>query len=280
MSQSDEGWLAEFREEIDPPVFWVAILVAVGFIVAYILAPTVMVNGEPTNLVYKLMTDINDWLWTNLAWYYLVAMFIFIAFSVYLIVGPWGNIKIGGEDAEPRHSFFAFFAMFFSAGIAAGIDFWGPAEPIVHFAYGTPLGTGAASTSQGELMVNALVYSFFHWGISAWCAYLIVAIPVGYFAYNKGAPFRFSTLLAPYIGVDNLKDSNVAKAVDVIAVFATLGGVATSLGLIGLQIVTGIEYVFPQVGDISSLWTFLIIAGITVIFTISVVSGGRCLQRE
>ncbi|HET7323374.1 MAG TPA: BCCT family transporter [Halococcus sp.] len=270
MSQSSgREWLAEFREEIDPPVFWVGVLVSAAFIVAYALAPNKA--GTDQNYVGWAMSAINDWLWTNLAWYYLIAMFVFVAFSVFLILGPWGNIKIGGDDAEPRHSFFAFFAMFFSAGIAAGIDFWGPAEPIYHFGYGTPITGPGAST--GQLMVDSLVYSFFHWGISAWCAYLIVAVPVGYFAYNKGAPFRFSTLLAPFIGIDNLEDSNWAKVVDIIAVFATLGGVATSLGLIGQQLVTGIEYVFPQVGQISSLWTFLIIAGITVLFTASVVSG-------
>jgi len=261
--------LAEMREEIDPPVFWVGTLVSLVFIVGYFLAPTNAGPDHNQNAVAVAMTNINNWLWSNLAWYYLVAMFIFVIFSAFLIFSSWGNIKIGGEDAEPHHSFFTYFAMFFSAGIAAGIDFWGPAEPIYHMGYGTPLG----GSTNAALMVNSLVYSFFHWGISAWCAYLIVGLPVAYYAYNKGAPFRFSTLLTPFIGVDNLKSSNWARLVDMIAVFATLGGVATSLGLIGQQLVTGVEYIFPSVGTISSFWTFIIIAGITIIFTASVVSG-------
>lgn len=276
MSQSDNNKrLAEFREEVDPPVFLVGALVSIVFIIAYVAAPYIFPDppGDATNYVAWAMSAINIWLWTNLAWYYLVAMFIFVVFAAFLILGPWGRIKIGGEDTDPEYSFFIYFAMFFSAGIAAGVDFYGPAEAIYHFGYGTPLGEGAAATSQADLMINSLVYTFFHWGLSAWCAYLIVAIPIAYFAYNKGAPFRFSTLLAPFIGIDNLEDSNWAKVVDIIAVFATLGGVATSLGLIGQQIVTGVEYLFPQVGNISSFWTFIIIAAITIIFTISVVSG-------
>ncbi|MFB6092128.1 MAG: BCCT family transporter [Haloquadratum sp.] len=269
MSTDDRTSIQEFREEIDPPVFWAGAIVSVLFIVAYVIAP--QKAGAEKNLVAWAMTATNNWLWSNLAWYYLLAMLIFVGFAAFLMFGPWGKIKIGGEEAEPTHSFFTYFAMFFSAGIAAGIDFWGPAESIYHLGYGTPLSAGASNPSTQALMVDALVYSFFHWGISAWCAYLVVAVPVGYYAYNKGAPFRFSTLLAPFIGIDNIKTSNWAKLVDAIAVFATLGGVATSLGLVGQELVKGVEYV----GDvsISPLWTFVIIAGVTILFTISVVSG-------
>jgi len=272
MSNSEKSRLAEFREEIDPIVFWVGAIISFVFVVGYVLAPT---NAGPKgnqNWVAWAMTAVNNWLWSSLSWYYLVAMFIFVAFSAYLMFGPWGKIKIGGEDATPRHSFFTFFAMFFSAGIAAGIDFWGPAESIYHYGYGTPLATGS-NPSTHTLMVNSLVYSFFHWGISAWCAYLIIAIPVAYYAYNKGAPFRLSTLLAPFIGLDNLKNNKWAKLVDIIAVFATLGGVATSLGLVGQELLSGIQYNFSSVGHIPKLWSFAAIAGLTIIFTISVISG-------
>src|SRR5699024_4724312 len=138
----------------------------------------------------------------------------------------------------------SYFAIFFSAGIAAGIEFWGPAEGILYFGNGTPLGEGAAASTQPELMIEALTYTFFHWGISAWCAYLIVGVPVAYYAYNKGAPFRFSALFTPFIGLDNLEDSNWAKLIGCIAVFATIGGIATSLGLVGQQLVVGLNYKF------------------------------------
>lgn len=264
-----QGAIEEFFEEIDPLIFGFGVLTAVAFIIAYVLAPNVMVNGEAMNLIGKWMTDINDWLWTNLAWHYLWAMVAFVGFSGFLILGPWGKIKLGGEDVEPEHSFLTYFAMFFSAGIAAGIVFWGPAETILHFGNGTPL-TGSGASTQAR-MVASLQYTFLHWGISAWCAYLIVGVPIAYFAHNKGAPFRFSTLLAPIIGVDNITDSYWAKLVDIIAVFGTMGGIATSLGFVGQQIVTGVEYGFgTTIGDIG---IFAVITGLTVVFTVSVVSG-------
>ncbi len=272
MSQS-QSRLSEFIEEIDPIVFGFGAVVSFVFIALYwlseVLGWTVMVDGSATNLVGGLMTLTNDWLWSNLAWYYLFAMAIFVGFSLFLIFGPWGKIKLGGEDTEPDHSFLSYFAMFFSAGIAAGIVFWGPAESILHFGSGTPL-TGAGASTQAQ-MIASLQYTFFHWGISAWCAYLIVGVPIAYFAYNKGAPFRFSTILAPFIGVDNIETSNWAKLADIIAVFATIGGIATSLGFVGQQLLTGIEYGFGV--EIGKFGTFLAIAGLTVIFTISVVSG-------
>lgn len=278
MSQP-QGKAEEFFDEIDPLIFWSGVVVAVAFIVAYVVSPTVTVNGTETKLLAQIITDVNDWLWSNLAWFYLWAMLIFVAFTTFLIFGPWGSIKLGGEDVEPNHSFLTYFAMFFSAGIAAGIVFWGPAEAIYHFGNGTPL-TGTDASTQAK-MLGALQYTFFHWGISAWSAYLIVGVPIAYFAYNKGAPFRFSTLLAPIIGVENIEDSNWAKLVDIVAVFGTMGGIATSLGFIGQQLLAGIDYKFGSVpGKVDVFGTALgdlgiiaVITGVTVIFTLSVVSG-------
>ncbi|WP_458210189.1 BCCT family transporter [Haladaptatus sp. NG-SE-30] len=269
MSTDSRGLIAEFRDEIDPLIFGAGVVVAVAFIISYVLSPTVTVDGEQMNQLGKLLTDTNKWLWSNFAWFYLWAMAIFVGFSAFLILGPWGNIKLGGEDAEPKHSFLTYFAMFFSAGIAAGIVFWGPAEAIYHFGSGTPL-TGNNPGTQAK-MLSSLQYTFFHWGISAWCAYLIVGVPIAYFAYNKGAPFRFSTLLAPFIGVDDLADSRTATVVDIIAVFGTMGGIATSLGFIGQQLLAGLQYKFGYTfGDVG---TILTITGVTFIFTLSVVSG-------
>ncbi|MFC4548831.1 MULTISPECIES: BCCT family transporter [Halorussus] len=269
MSSEPNSLLDEFLEEIDPVIFGSGVVVAVAFIVAYALSPTVTVDGSQVNQLGKIITDLNNWLWTNFSWFYLWAMLIFVAFTTFLIFGPWGKIRLGGEDTEPDHSFLTYFAMFFSAGIAAGIVFWGPAEAIYHFGNGTPL-TGSGASAKAK-MVGSLQYTFFHWGISAWSAYLIVGVPIAYFAYNKGAPFRFSTVLAPFIGVDDLEDSKWATLVDVVAVFGTMGGIATSLGFIGQQLLAGMEYQFGVAfGD---LGTILTITGVTVLFTLSVVSG-------
>ncbi|WP_266080924.1 BCCT family transporter [Haladaptatus caseinilyticus] len=278
MSQ-EQGAVNEFLEEIDPLVFGFGILTAVVF-----LLYVVLVGPDQAG---KTMGGVNTWLWTNLSWFYLWAMLVFVGFTTFLIVGPWGKIKLGPQDADPKHSFVSYFAMFFSAGIAAGIVFWGPAEAIFHYGSGTPLaGTDAAAK---ERMLGSLQYTFFHWGISAWAAYLIVGVPIGYFAHKKGAPFKFSTIIAPLVGVENIGDSYFARIVDLVAVFGTMGGIATSLGFIGQQLLMGMDYQFGsvrspsaeasalpldvfgfQLGDIGVI---LVILGVTTVFTLSVVSG-------
>ncbi|MFC4440116.1 MULTISPECIES: BCCT family transporter [Natrialbaceae] len=260
MAQSGaNGPIKQFTNELDTPIFVIGFLVAAASVLAFVLRP---------EAASKYMTSVNDFLWTFAGWWYLVAMFVLVAFVGFLIFGPWGNIKLGGEDEAPEFTFPAYFAMLYSAGIAAGIVFWGPAEAIFHYDAVSPF-VGAESQSSGAA-VGAIQYTFFHWGISAWTAYVVMALPIAYFAYRYDAPLRISTVIAPWVGVDNL-DSPVAKTIDILAVFATIGGVATTLGLVGSQFLVGVEWISGvTVGDSG---TVLVITGLTVAFTISVALG-------
>lgn len=260
MSQSESnGYVNQFVNELDVPVFVVGFLVALTAVALFIAVPDVAGSA---------VSDANTFLWQNLGWMYLIAMFAIVLFALFLVFGPWGNIKLGDEDEEPEYSFLSYFAMLYSAGIAAGIVFWGPAEAIFHYDTVPPF-IGAESQS-AEAAVGAIQYSFFHWGISAWAAYAIMALPIAFYAYRRDAPMRISTVLAPFIGVDNL-DSVWAKVIDILAVFATLGGIATTLGFVGSQFLTGIEYTTGvTVGDAG---TVAIITGLTVAFTLSVALG-------
>ncbi|WP_306060552.1 BCCT family transporter [Natronococcus wangiae] len=260
MSDSDtQRPVAEFLDELDHVVFGVGFVVAAVAVLGFILRP---------ETASGYMNSANDFLWTVLGWWYLIAMFVLVAFVGFLIFGPWGNIKLGDDDEEPEFTFLAYFAMLYSAGIAAGIVFWGPAEAIFHYDAVSPF-VGAESQSP-EAAVGAIQYTFFHWGISAWTAYVVMALPIAYFAYRYDAPLRISTVLAPWIGVENL-DSPIAKAIDILAVFATIGGVATTLGLVGSQFLVGVEWMTGvSVGDSG---TVLVITGLTVAFTISVALG-------
>src|SRR5699024_2894334 len=132
-----------------------------------------------------------------------------------------------------------YFSMLFTAGIAAGIVFWGPAEALFH--YQTPPPFLDAPSGSAALAVGSLTYAIFHYGFSAWSAYLVIGVPIAYFTYQRGAPLRVSTILAPFLGVENL-DSNWATLVDVLAVFATIGGIATSIALAGQQFLAGVAF--------------------------------------
>lgn len=257
--ESIRGTIAEFVNELDNTIFGIGITVTALTVIGFIF-------WEET--ATTLTGNINTFLWTELSWAYLLIMFCAVVFVLFLILGPWGSIKLGKEDEEPEFGYLTYFVMLYSAGTAAGVVFWGPAEAIFHYQSPSPFfNAGAASH---EAAIGAIQYSYFHWGLSAWSAYMTIAIPIAYLAYKLDAPLRVSTLIAPLVGLDNL-DSLWAKLIDVTAVFATIGGVATTLGLVGSQFLVGLDYVAGvQMGDAG---TVLMITGLTVAFTLSVSAG-------
>jgi len=199
---------------------------------------------------------------------FLALMVGFVLFAVVIIVGPWGGIRLGGPETTPTYSYPAYFAMFFSAGIAAGIVFWAPSEVLFHFNSPPPfVGAEAGTAAAAD---GALRTVFFHWGVSAWAAYVAIGLPIGYYAYNREAPLRVSTLLLPFVGKENLSHP-LAKLIDVLAVFATIGGLSTSVGFVSNQFLSGVQYQWGA--QTTGLDTFLLVAGLTVIFTVSAVTG-------
>jgi choline-glycine betaine transporter len=204
----------------------------------------------------------------DLAPLFVGASLLALGYCVLLLVGPWGEIRLGGSDAEPTYTYPTYFAMVFTAGIAAGIVFWGPAEALFHYA-SPPPAVGAAPRTEAAL-VGGLAYAFFHWGVSAWSAYLVVGVPVAYYAHVHGAPLRVSAILTPFLGVDGL-DGGLGRLVDVLAVFATVGGVATSIALVGRQFLAGIDYQWGvTAGDLGPV---LFVAGIAAVCVVSAASG-------
>ena len=185
-----------------------------------------------------------------------------------LLLGPWGDIKLGDDDVEPAYTYPTYFSLVFTAGIAAGIVFWGPAEALFHYQQPPPY-FGAAPESTGAV-TGALVYSLFHWGVSAWSAYAVVGIPIAYFVFNRGAPLRVSSILTPFLGVDGL-ESPWSRLIDTLAVFATIGGIATSIGLISQQFLAGVTFQWgvPS-GDVGPV---LLVGGLAAVFVLSAVSG-------
>jgi glycine betaine transporter len=256
---NDGGALAGFIDEIDPIPF------ALGALVTFVF---IGLAAFRTDWVSSQITTAFAVFGEGLAWMYLVTMLLMIAIAVYLMLSPYGRIKLG--EGDPEYSNFSYLTMFFSAGLSAGIVFFGPVEALTHFSSVPPLFSGTAEAGTTSAMVPALAYSIFHYGVSAWGGYLAIGIPVAYYAYKMDAPFRTSTVLIPLLGQDNL-DGVIGKTIDTLAVVATLGGIATGLGFISTQILTGITY---RTGiQFGNLETLLAITGITVIFTLSLVAG-------
>ncbi|WP_066416846.1 BCCT family transporter [Halorubrum aethiopicum] len=261
MSDAEEadGPIATFREEIDPTVFAFGALITLGVIVAFFINPSAVESG---------ISSLNNQLLGAFNWALLLIVFLIVLFLLFLIVGPWGAIKLG--DEPPEYSFLSFFAMLYSAGFAAGVVFWGPTEALFYYSNPSPL----FSTVEGgtaEAMTIAVQQTLFHWALPQLAVFTIMGIAIGYFAYNyESVPLRVSSALTPILGADNL-DGPLAKVVDVLAVFATIGGVATSLGFIGSQFVTGLDYQWGiNMGDLGIL---LVVTMMTLLFTTSMVLG-------
>ena len=250
---------SSFINELDPIPFVVGAAVAIGF-VAY-TAYDVTAVGNAINWAFGTLGQ-------GLAWLYLGGMLVLVGLGAYLMVSDYGAIKLG--SGAPEYGYFSYVAMFFSAGLSAGIVFFGPAEALGYYQSLPPLFEGTATAETTSAVVPAIAYTIFHYGISAWGGYLAIGLPVAYFAYRHDAPFRVSTALYPVLGADGL-DGALARIVDTAAVIATIGGVATGLGFIATQLLAGIT--FETGRAFGNAETVLAITGITTFFTLSLIAG-------
>ena len=183
-----------------------------------------------------------------------------------LMLSRFGKIRLGPDDSRPEFGTVAWFAMLFTTGMGIGLVFWGVAEPVTHLH-----NPRSAELPAGEAgaVGEALAASFFHWSFHPWAIYIALGMSLGYFAFRKGLPLRPASALYPLLG--NRAFGWPGNLVDILAVFGTIFGLATSLGLGTLQINSGLSEVF---GVPNNSWSqSIIIIVITVIALISVVSG-------
>lgn len=199
---------------------------------------------------------------------------LFLAFCIYLIFSRFGNIKLGKENDTPDYNLSSWFAMLFSAGMGMGLVFWTTAEPISHAFKSTP---GAEPGSE-EAIKQALQYSFFHWGgIHAWAVYGVVALSLAYFKFRHDRPGLISATLVPILGEKRMQGV-LGKIIDILAIFATVVGVASTLGFGSAQINGGLSYLFNTPPNTFSM-QLLILAISTVLFILSAWSGiGRGIK--
>ena len=203
----------------------------------------------------------------NLGWYYIGLMSFFLFLAVWLSFSRYGSIRLGQDSDRPEFSNFSWFSMLFGAGIGIGILFWSIAEPIYHF-QGTPL-IGEAQKLTAEAAQVAMRISIFHWGLHGWGLFAVFGLMLAYFAYRKGLPLSIRSSLYPILGERIY--GPLGHAADLLAVFGTVFGIATSLGLGAQQMNAGLNYLLGF--DVSVGNQILLIAVISVIATASVLSG-------
>lgn len=249
---------AAHRLPIDRIVFGVAAAISIAFVISGAVDPEGLAAGTG-----RILT----WLTTNFGWLFVLTSAGFVIFSAYLAISRYGNIKLGPDDSRPEFSTFSWVSMMFATGMGIGLMFWGVAEPLTHLNT-PPLGLQQPGSDPAAKL--AMEYTFFHWGFHPWAMYAVIGLAIGYFAYRKGTGNLVSGAFGPLLG-DRAR-RGPGKAIDVIAIFATLFGSATSLGLGALQITGGLGKVFGLTTD-SKLINLAVIWVLTLCFVLSAVTG-------
>jgi len=205
-----------------------------------------------------------DFAVTYFNWFYLLVGTLFVGVCLFLMFSKYGNIRLGKDTDQPAYSTLTWLTMLFSAGMGVGLVFWGVAEPVSHYIT-PPLGEGATAESAKESMK----FTFFHWGLHPWALFGIVALGLAYFNFRKGLPPAISSIFHPLLG-DRI-NGPVGRSIDIISVFITAVGVASTFGLSTLQISSGMN---AQWGVPNTITVQLIIIGLaTVLFIASSWSG-------
>jgi len=199
-------------------------------------------------------------------WVFILATFAFLVFVIFLAFSRYGRIKLGTDDDEPEFRTSSWVAMMFSVGMGIGLMFYGVAEPISHMS-APPNGLAKPGTEAAAGL--AMEYSYFHWALHPWAIYAVVGLSLAYFTFRKGKRNLISSAFYPILG--NRVDGPAGKAIDTLAIFATLFGTATSLGLGALQINGGLNYLWDVPN--STAVAILVIAVMTALFILSAVSG-------
>ena len=231
--------------KVNKPVFITSSVLIVGFIIFGSLF---------SETAAALFSFLQAFIAEKFRWLFIILFNMALVFCIYLTASRYGDIRLGKQTERPQYSLFSWIAMLFSAGIGIGLVYWGTAEPLYHF-MAPPLGEAETLESAKQ----AMNLSFLHWGLHAWAIYTIVALSLAYFHFRRGLPLSIRSTLYPILGQRIY--GKWGHTVDILAVFGTMFGVVTSLGLGVMQINAGLEGLF---GIPSTLTIqFIIIAFVT-----------------
>ena len=253
-------------------------IAATGMVTAFVVFT--VLDVERAGAVFA---GVRAWIEATLSGYYVATMGVTVLACLCLALGPFGRIRLGGDDARPEFTRFSWLSMLFSAGVGIGLLFFSISEPLLYFdntgSQGYPDNPHADRAGAGALdaqrAAHALQVAYFHWGVHGWSVYAIVGLSLAYFGFRKQLPLTLRSALYPVLG--ERIHGPAGHLVDLLAVFGTIFGTATSLGLGVQQMASGLDALF---GTDPGLTTQLVlVASISVAATASAVSGvGRGIR--
>ncbi|WP_395949249.1 BCCT family transporter [Brevibacterium aurantiacum] len=265
-SDDDDAITAKLRAQgvrigkgmIAPAVFWPSLIT----ILAVALLAIVLPDG--TN---KVLTSINDWIVADLGWYYMLVIGAFVIFSIALGFSKFGKITLGRDGEKPEFGVFSWFAMLFAAGMGIGLVFYGVGEPL---SYATSDPKPGWSGSEADISKLAMAQTFVHWGLHPWAIYAVIGLALAYAIHRRGRPVSIRWALEPLLG--HRVKGWMGDVIDILAIFGTVFGIATSLGLGVQQISSGLQEI-GLVDDFDNMFLVILIVIITFLATLSVISG-------
>ncbi len=263
-----EGNLGPFGFDIHNPVFMISSLSIVAFVFYALALPEQA--GAFFGWLRPALTSTFDW-------FFLMSANVFVIFCLVLIVSPWGSIVLGGKGAKPDYTYAGWFAMLFAAGMGIGLMFFGVLEPVYHMAISEPLGVPSPIAEDGTIIPEnveaarrmGLAATIYHWGLHPWAIYAVVALALALFTFNKGLPLTIRSAFYPIFG--ERVWGWTGHVIDTLAVFATLFGLATSLGFGAQQANAGLEHIYGIPSNITV--QVILITAITAVALISVLRG-------
>lgn len=226
---------------------------------------SIFLTGYFPNKSADYLKNIREYLNPFLEWYYVLLVAFLLFFMIWLGMGRYKNVRLGSDAEQPEFTFFSWVSMLFAAGTGVGILFWSVAQPIIQF-QNNPF---THTTMDSQSAIVGLSLSYFHWGLNGWAIFSFIAITMAYFSYRHNYPLTIRSALYPILG--KKVDSYLGDMVDVLAVFGTIFGIATTLGLGVEQINSGLKQVLQI--DSSIHLQLTVMAVIMLIATVSVVSG-------
>ncbi len=261
-----------FGLDIHNRVFAISGLLVVAFVVLTLAFQ---------NQVEPMFTAMRGWLTSNLDWFFISAGNIFVLVCLGLAISPLGKVRLGGTEATPDYTYLGWFSMLFAAGMGIGLMFFGVSEPLSHFgsAFGgtamengvrtdwAPLGAAAGDAEAATRL--GMAATIYHWALHPWAIYAILALGLALFSFNKGLPLTVRSVFYPLLG--ERVWGWPGHVIDILAVLATLFGLATSLGYGAAQASSGLNFLFDV--PLGNTTQIVLVIGITAIALFSVVAG-------
>ena len=244
------------------PKFWNPV-----FIISLIICVAIALWAVVFNANFSVVSGaVLNFLEVRFGWLYLLSVLAFVIFCIAIAASKYGRIRLGPDDSKPEYSTISWFAMLFGCGMGIGLMFWSVSEPISHMA-APMVGIEAGST---EAAMFAMRSTFMDWGFHAWAIFCVLGLGLAYTCFRMGKPQLVSSVLEPLIG-EKLTHGWLGKLVDILAIFATVAGIVTSLGLGTMQIAAGLNHMFGIPNNLGAM--IVIVAIISFVYIGTAVAG-------